>query len=128
MARRRPTRTLSIHVGRQRVGFYTATPSGATHFRYDQGWLDSAQAFPISLALPLSDRQWQGAAVSNYFDGLLPDDQRVRETIAAREQAQSAKSFDLLEAIGRDCVGALRFIPQGEDPGDPREMHSEADQ
>ncbi|MGB5202073.1 MAG: HipA domain-containing protein, partial [Sedimenticolaceae bacterium] len=25
-------------------------------------------------------------------------------------------------SIGRDCVGALRFVPEGEDPGDPEDM------
>jgi serine/threonine-protein kinase HipA len=72
--------------------------------------------------MPLTDRIWSGERVASYFDGLLPDDHRVREKIAAREHAASAGIFDLLAAIGRDCVGALRFIPAGQDPGDPTKM------
>ena len=72
--------------------------------------------------MPLSDRIWSGEAATSYFDGLLPDDRAVREKIAAREQADSAGIFDLLAVIGRDCVGALRFVPEGLDPGDPAKM------
>ena len=72
--------------------------------------------------MPLSDRIWSGEGAASYFDGLLPDDHTVRKRIAVRAHAESAGVFDLLAAIGRDCVGALRFMPEGEDPGDPGTM------
>jgi len=97
-------------------------PSGATSFRYEPAWLLSERAFPISLSMPLSDRIWSGEGAASYFDGLLPDDRTVREKIAAREYAESAGIFDLLAVIGRDCVGALRLVPEGLDPGDPTKM------
>jgi len=105
-----------------KVGRYSCEPSGATSFRYDPDWLSSEKAFPISLSMPLSDRIWSGASTTSYFDGLLPDDRTVRDKIAAREHADSAGIFDLLAVIGRDCVGALRFVPEGLDPGDPTKM------
>ena len=114
MGRKRKERVLGVYVGTSCVGTYTRAPSGATAFRYTPGWLAADRAFPISLSMPLSDKV--------YFDGLLPDDQKMRETIAAREHADSAGTFDLLASIGRDCVGALRFVPEGEDPGDPEDM------
>ena len=105
------------------MGTYERSPNGSTLFRYDTDWLASKRAFPISLSMPLSDRIWTGVQVSGFFDGLLPDDQAVKDKIASREHADSASTFDLLATIGRDCVGALRFIPEGEDPGNPVEMH-----
>ncbi|MGB5468754.1 MAG: type II toxin-antitoxin system HipA family toxin [Sedimenticolaceae bacterium] len=122
MGRKRKERVLDVYVGTSCVGTYTRAPSGATAFRYTPDWLASDKAFPISLSMPLSDKAWTGDAANAYFDGLLPDDQKMRETIAAREQADSAGTFDLLASIGRDCVGALRFVPEGEDPGDPEDM------
>ena len=122
MGRKRQGRMLDVYVGSSKVGQYARVPSGATSFRYDPDWLSSEKAFPISLSMPLSDRVWSGENVSSYFDGLLPDDRTVRERIAAREQADSAGIFDLLAVIGRDCVGALRFVPEGLDPGDPTKM------
>ena len=122
MGRKRQGRVLDVYVGSSKVGKYFREPSGATSFRYDPEWLSSERAFPISLSMPLSDRIWSGEAATNYFDGLLPDDRTVREKIAAREHAESAGIFDLLAVIGRDCVGALRFVPEGLDPGDPAKM------
>jgi len=72
--------------------------------------------------MPLSDRIWSGESATSYFDGLLPDDRAIREKIAVREHADSAGIFDLLAVIGRDCVGALRFVPEDLDPGDPAKM------
>ena len=122
MGRKRQRRELEVYIGSSKVGRYSREPSGATSFRYDSDWLSSEKAFPISLSMPLSDRVWSGEGATSYFDGLLPDDRTVREKIAAREHADSAGIFDLLAVIGRDCVGALRFVPEGLDPGDPTKM------
>ena len=123
MGRRKQQAELAVYVGTTRVGTYLREPSGAAAFCYHSDWLHSSRGFPISLSLPLSDRRYSGAGVAGYFDGLLPDDPQVRQKIAARERAESAATFDLLSVLGRDCVGALRFIPQGEDPGDPTTMN-----
>jgi len=122
VGRKRQGRVLNVYVGASKVGQYSRTSGGATSFLYDPKWLSSDRAFPISLSMPLSDRLWSGEIVSGYFDGLLPDDPTVREKIAAHEHADSAGIFDLLAVIGRDCVGALRFVPEGLGPGDPTEM------
>ncbi|MFT5133823.1 MAG: serine/threonine-protein kinase HipA [Gammaproteobacteria bacterium] len=123
MGRKRRQRALDIYVGSSKVGQYTRAANGLTTFRYSDEWLsNSDKSFPISMSMPLSNRIWSGDQVNSYFDGLLPDDQTIREKIAAREHAEGATSFDLLAVLGRDCVGALRFIPGGEDSGSPSEM------
>jgi serine/threonine-protein kinase HipA len=122
VGRKRQGRVLDVYVGSSKVGQYARAPSGATSFRYDPAWLSSERAFPVSLSMPLSDRIWSGEAATSYFDGLLPDDRTVREKIATREHAESAGIFDLLAVIGRDCVGALRFVPEDAEPGDPTKM------
>jgi len=124
VGRKRKGRVLDVYVGSSKVGRYSREPSGATLFRYDPEWLSSERAFPVSLSMPLSDRVWSGESAISYFDGLLPDDRTVREKLAAHEQAESAGIFDLLAVIGRDCVGALRFVPEGLDSGDPANMTS----
>lgn len=124
MGRKRRSRALDVYVGSTKTGRYSRVSDGSTAFRYDPDWLASPRAFPISLSMPLSDRIWSREQAASFFDGLLPDDRMVREKIAAREQADSAGVFDLLAVIGRDCVGALRFVPEGHDPGDPATMLS----
>ncbi len=122
MGRKRKGRVLDVYVGTSKVGTYSRAANGSTAFRYAPEWISSTRAFPLSLSMPLSDRIWTGISADSFFDGLLPDDQAVREKIAARERADSAGMFDLLSVIGRDCVGALRFVPEGLDPGDPEKM------
>ena len=122
MGRKRHRRALDVYVGSSKVGMYSREPDGATSFRYAPDWLSSDKAFPISMSMPLTDRTWSGERAASYFDGLLPDDRTAREKIAASERADSAGIFDLLAVLGRDCAGALRFVPEGLDPGDPANM------
>ena len=122
MGRKRQGRILDVYVGSSRVGQYARAPSGATSFRYDPAWVTSDRTFPISLSILLSNRTRSGEVATSYFDGLLPGDRMVREKFAAREQADSAGVFEPLAVIGRDCVGALRFVPECQDPGDPEKM------
>ncbi len=115
MGRKRRNRVLDVYVGNSKVGQLSRSPNGAISFRYGSNWLKSDIAFPISMSIPLSDQVWTGERATSYFDGLLPDDQTIREKIATHQRAESAGAFDLLAAIGRDCVGALRFLPEDSD-------------
>jgi serine/threonine-protein kinase HipA len=49
------------------------------------------------------------------FENLLPDSDRIRRRVAEKVGADGTDSFSLLSQIGRDCVGALQFIPDDED-------------
>jgi len=46
----------------------------------------------------------------------LPDSDAIRRRVATRFKTGSLEAFDLLAAIGRDCVGALQLLPDGEVP------------
>ena len=56
------------------------------------------------------------AAVRNYFDNLLPDESNIRERLQNRFSTRSTGTFDLLETLGRDCVGAVQLLPANESP------------
>ncbi len=58
----------------------------------------------------------KGERVRNYFGNLLPDSQAIRSRIATRYQIGSTDAFDLLQAIGRDCVGAVQLLALDEAP------------
>jgi serine/threonine-protein kinase HipA len=103
-----------------RVGSLRQAPDGAMEFRYDPTWLANPAAFPVTSALPLSDRSWKGASAYAAFDNLLPDAEgELRARIAERTAARGSDAYALLSALGRDCVGALQFLPEGEVPGLP---------
>lgn len=100
---------------------------GAHTLVYDQGWEASAQYRPLSLSLPMTpDRTNKGAVVANYFDNLLPDNFDIRKRMTKRYNARSPRVFDLLTAVGRDCVGAVQLLPEGEPPQDVRRIVSQS--
>jgi serine/threonine-protein kinase HipA len=115
MARARKTQRLSVFQNASQVGTLERAVSGAISFSYTSEWLEEKGPFPISLSLPLQEARFRGGEVSSYFDNLLPDNIEIRDTIVRRVNAESSKTFDLLSAIGHDCVGALQFFTEDVD-------------
>ena len=117
MARRARHAPLNVFLNSRLVGRLRQEASGAIDFTYDAEWLAWAPAIPVSLSLPLREERYIGAPVMAVFDNLLPDNDDIRRTLAARVRADGVDAFSLLGAIGRDCVGALQFLPADMDPG-----------
>lgn len=99
------------------VGRLRKAASGAIDFRYDENWLSWEHGFPVSLSMPLREDLYVGDPVVAVFDNLLPDNLDIRRRLAERSSAADGDVFSLLSAVGRDCVGAIQFLPEGEDPG-----------
>lgn len=113
MPRHRTHNPLDVLINNRQVGQLIKERSGATSFRYARSWLDWQHAFAISLSLPLREPAYSGAPVTAVFENLLPDNPNVRKRIAERTGAESVDYYSLLERIGRDCVGAMQFLPEG---------------
>ncbi|HZC17719.1 MAG TPA: type II toxin-antitoxin system HipA family toxin [Caulobacteraceae bacterium] len=117
MARRRKHGRLAVRLNGRQVGWLTKEASGAIDFRYADAWLEWEQSLPVSLSLPLREDRYIGAPVLAVFDNLLPDNQGIRRRVAEKVGAAGTDAFSLLDAIGRDCVGALQFLPEGAELG-----------
>ena len=117
MARRRARIPLNVFLNSRLVGRLNRQRSGAIEFRYDRSWLDRGHTLPISISLPLREDRYLGDPVTAVFDNLLPDPEPVRRRIAERVGAEGPDAYSLLTKLGRDCVGALQFLPEGQDPG-----------
>lgn len=117
MARRRAHAPLRVFLNGRLVGQVRREKSGAIDFQYDRDWLGWDNAIPVSLSLPLREDRYIGAPVTAVFENLLPDNDDVRRRLAERSRADGSDAYSLLTAIGRDCVGALQFLPEGEKPG-----------
>ena len=101
----------------QLVGEWIVQRASTSLFRYAQDWTDSRHARSLSLSMPITaNREVRGAVVDHYFDNLLPDSVDIRRRIRSRFNAPSMDAFDLLTAIGRDCVGAVQLLPAREEP------------
>ena len=117
MARRRTRIRLNVYLNARPVGRLRRLGSGAIDFQYDQAWLEWEHATPISTSLPLREDRYGGDPVIAVFDNLLPDSEPVRRRVAERVKAEGHDACSLLAKVGRDCVGALQFLPEGQEPG-----------
>lgn len=120
--RRAQARALDVWINGQRVGQWQVTAQGEDRFRYAPSWIESPEARPLSLSLPMpldaAGAPLRGAWVRNYFDNLLPDSEQIRARLQARFRTSGKGAFELLGAIGRDCVGAVQLLPEGQGPED----------
>lgn len=119
------SRVLDVWMNGELVGEWSLR--GNDHkFEYADAWLTSPSSRPLSLSLPLTQgtAPFSGDTVENYFDNLLPDSLDIRKRVAARFGAGSTKAFDLIEKIGRDCVGAVHLMAHGASPIDVRQIHA----
>lgn len=118
MGRRSHSRSLSLWTNGERVGRWTIPARGVMELRYDADWVAAAIGRPLSLSLPfnLDNLPLKGAKVAHYFDNLLPDSDAIRKRVAERFRTGSTDPFDLLKAIGRDCVGAVQILGEDETP------------
>ena len=126
MARQRTHIPLNVFLNGREVGRLKRQSSGAIDFQYYPTWLGWEHTFPVSLSLPLREDRYVGEPVIAVFDNLLPDSDQIRRRLAARMHAEGIDAYSLLTAIGRDCVGALQFLPDGVDPGPTGEINGEA--
>ncbi len=108
---------LGIWMNGLRAGTWTQA-RGVHSLQYDPDWVESPAGRALSLSLPFTPGNvpHTGDTVANYFDNLLPDSDAIRSRIRSRYGTASTDAFDLLTAIGRDCVGAVQLLPGDETP------------
>ena len=92
--------------------------AGEHQFKYAESWLTSPASRRLSLSLPFvpGNLPHKGQFVGNFFDNLLPDSDSIRRRLQEKFKAYSSDAFDLLSAIGRDCVGAVQLLPVDDEP------------
>lgn len=101
----------------QAVGSWRINSRGEHELAYRPAWVDADLGRPVSLSMPLrpADAPYRGDIVRNYFENLLPENRAIRQRIAQHFRT-TTDAFDLLREVGRDCVGALQLLPEGEQP------------
>lgn len=117
MGRPRKTTVLGLWMNGQAVGRWHVTSRGEHELHYLADWVESPLGRPVSLSMPLRPAEvpYRGAVVRNFFDNLLPENRTIRARIA-RHFRTTTDAFAMLREIGRDCVGALQLLPEGEAP------------
>jgi serine/threonine-protein kinase HipA len=105
-----PVSSLNVLMNGILVAKLEKTKTAGLIFRYAENWLKTPGARPISLSLPLTNAQFEGEVVYNFFDNLLPDNALIKSRIQSKFKAATDRPYDLLFHIGKDCVGALQLL------------------
>ena len=108
--------TLVVLMGNRRAGTLERLGSNLLRFQYDSAYQSSAGATPLSLSMPLAVTSHADVparrGVTNFLNGLLPDDTATTKRWADFYQVRTSSPFFLLGTpVGRDCAGAIAFCP-----------------
>jgi serine/threonine-protein kinase HipA len=79
-------------------------------FVYDDDWRKAADAYPLSLSMPLGAKEYGRSVIEAFLWGLLPDNERVLARWAAKFQVSARNVFALISHVGEDCAGAVQFV------------------
>jgi serine/threonine-protein kinase HipA len=118
MGRASHQRALEVWANGEHVATWQLPSRRPMELVYTDAWLHSPRARPLSLSLPLGvgGSVLSGVRVESFFRNLLPDSEAIRRRMASKFRVATPDAFDLLEAVGRDCVGALQLLPPGVEP------------
>lgn len=82
-------------------------------FSYLPELVESEGALPLSRSLPVRTEPYGTVETAAYIEGLLPEGRR-RQTLADELGVNVNDGYALIAELGRDCPGAVVFVPEGE--------------
>lgn len=77
---------------------------------YDANWRRAANAYPLSLSMPLVVAEHAHAKIQPWLWGLLPDNEAILARWGQRFQVSPRNPFALLAHVGEDCAGAVQIV------------------
>jgi serine/threonine-protein kinase HipA len=92
------------------VGRVRRDARGRLTFVYDDAWRQAADAYPLSLSMPLGAKEHGRAVTEAFLWGLLPDNDHVLSRWAAKFHVSARNVFALISHVGEDCAGAVQFV------------------
>lgn len=105
---------LDVWLGDRHAGRLTSQGGRDLRFDYETAYRESSDATPLSMSLPLTRDHHASAAVTGFFEALLPEQGSARERLELESGVSRSNLFGLLAYVGRDLPGAVCLVPQGE--------------
>lgn len=108
---------LAIWLHDTRVAELSRTRAGDLVITYDPELVATrgTGALCLSVSLPINNKPYTGQRARRWLEGLLPEGE-MRTTLEEAFSVARGDTFGLLAAIGRDCAGAVSFLPPDEEP------------
>jgi serine/threonine-protein kinase HipA len=101
-----------LHVmlhGRE-IGLLQQGSHGRLSFGYDEDWRSRRDATPLSLSMPLTQREHGHHVTDSFIRGLLPDNENVLRRWGTRFGVPWNSPFAHLRNVGEDVAGAAQFV------------------
>jgi len=92
------------------AGYLMKTATGKYAFAYSENYLESANAKPISLSLPLQKDFFISNRLFSFFEGLLSEGW-LKRVQSLNQKIDEKDTFRFLEENGNDLIGAVKIIP-----------------
>jgi serine/threonine-protein kinase HipA len=102
--------TLAVLIEGREAGTLREDATGRYEFSYDQEWQADDAATPLSLSMPIAERDHRDPSVRPFLRGLLPDNEDVIQRWAKEYQVSPGNPFALLRHVGEDCAGGVQFV------------------
>ncbi|MDD3403476.1 MAG: HipA domain-containing protein [Hespellia sp.] len=96
-----------------RVGNISFSNERGGNFCYVLEYLDSRDAAPISISLPLQKEPFSAIKTKNFFEGLLPEG-FTRQSVARWMHVDETDYLSILAGLGNECLGAIRIVSENE--------------
>ncbi len=110
---------LDVYLHGERAGTLERRSQARLEFAYTGAWVEAGSA-PLSLSLPVRAAPYAHDECAPFFEGLLPEGEFLK-AIARTLHVSAGNPFQLLNAIGGECAGAVSVGPaDGEPPGSIR--------
>lgn len=101
---------LRVLVDGELLGAVAQRTSGDLVLTYDRSWQERDDSFPLSLSMPLAQREHGDRIVRPFMENLLPDNAQILERWARQFHVSARNPFALLAHMGEDCAGAVQFV------------------
>lgn len=104
-------RRAAVYVRDNYAGMLKETDGGYS-FKYEEAYLQSEDALPVSITMPLTEDEYDSNVIFPFFDGLIPEGWLL--DVASRNWKLSKDDrFGLLLVCCRDCIGdvSIREVP-----------------
>ena len=83
---------------------------GKLTFTYNEQWRNAADAYPLSLSMPITLAEHPNAKIDPFLWGLLPDNEIILASWARKFHVSARNAFSLIAYVGEDCAGAVQFV------------------
>ncbi|TKZ15465.1 type II toxin-antitoxin system HipA family toxin [Shimia litoralis] len=90
------------------VGQVDVAADGSLSLRYEDRWLQTAGAFPLSVTMPLRAEPYPSDVISPWLANLLPEEEQL-QVLTRSLGLDQADVLAVLAEIGGDTAGALSF-------------------